>query len=306
MNMLSKWRARLDEIWSRADEVLSMNRRNLHFIYPRNPRKHFPIADDKLLAKEILVPAGVPMPQTYRIYSYFFELQKLGQELSAYRDFVIKPAQGSGGNGIIVIAGRDAEGNWVGVGGKVYTLFDLQKHITDILYGIYSFDLGDRAIIESRVEQHPEMQALSPLGLADVRIILCDEQPVMSMTRVPTKQSNGKANLHQGAVGVAIDIETGITTHGRFLGADADVHPDTGIALAGRQIPHWPEIREVALRAARAVPLKYLGVDIVVSTQGPMLLEINVRPGLEIQNVNQRGMLGVLKRVTESGDANGH
>jgi len=128
----------------------------------------------------------------------------------------------------------------------------------------------------------------------------------MSMTRVPTKQSNGKANLHQGAVGVAIDIETGITTYARFLGADAEVHPDTGIALSGRQIPHWPEIREVALRAARAVPLKYLGVDIVVSTQGPMLLEINVRPGLEIQNVNQRGMLGVLKRVTESGEVNGH
>lgn len=303
---LSFLRSRLEDIRARAGEVLSMNRRNLHFIYPRNARKHFPIADDKLLAKEILVPAGVPMPKTYRIYSYFFELRDLERDLSAYRDFVIKPAQGSGGNGIIVIAGRDPGGNWVGVGGKTYTPFDLQKHITDILYGVYSFDLGDRAIIESRVEQHPEMQTLSPLGLADVRIILCDEQPVMSMTRVPTRQSSGKANLHQGAVGVAIDIETGVTTHGRFLGADADVHPDTGVVLTGRSIPHWAEIREVALRAARAVPLKYLGVDIVVSAQGPMLLEINVRPGLEIQNVNQRGMLGVLKKVVANGETHEH
>lgn len=306
MNWLSKWQSRLEEIRGRAGEVLAMNRRNLHFIYPRNARQYFPIADDKLLAKEILVPAGVPMPQTYRIYSYFFELRNLEQDLSAYRDFVIKPAQGSGGNGIIVIAGRDVDGNWVGVGGKVYTPFDLQKHITDILYGIYSFDLGDRAIIESRVEQHPDMQTLSPLGLADVRIILCDVKPVMAMTRVPTRQSSGKANLHQGAVGVAIDIESGITTHGRFLGEDVDTHPDTGIALIGRRIPHWLEIREVALRAAKAVPLKYLGVDIVVSKQGPMLLEINVRPGLEIQNVNQRGMLGVLKRLADDGESHEH
>jgi alpha-L-glutamate ligase-like protein len=299
---IGKWRAAREH----ASEVLSMNRRNLHFIYPRNAREHFPIADDKLLAKEILVPAGVPMPQTYRVYSYFYELRDLERDLAELRDFVIKPAQGSGGNGIIVVAGRNPDGNWYGVSGKTYTLFDLQKHISDIIYGIYSFDLGDRAIIESRVEQHPEMQALSPLGLADVRIILCDEQPVMSMTRVPTRQSDGKANLHQGAVGVAIDIETGMTTHGRFLGEDADVHPDTGIVLAGRRIPHWAEIREVALRAARAVPLKYLGVDIVVSREGPMLLEINVRPGLEIQNVNQRGMLGVLKNVLENGEAHGH
>ena len=299
MIILKSLMRQIAEVRERASHVLSMNRRNLHFIYPRNARKYFPIADDKLLAKEVLTPVGVPMPQTYRIYSHFFELRDLEKDLAPYHDFVIKPAQGSAGNGIIVIAGRDDDGNWRSVGGKIYTLYDLQKHITDILYGIYSFDLGDQAVIERRVEQHPEMLRLSPLGLADVRIILCDEKPVMAMSRIPTKLSNGKANLHQGAIGVAIDLETGVSTHARLLGEEITHHPDTDIPLLDCHIPCWPEIVEVALRAAQAVPLKYLGVDIVVSTEGPMLLEINVRPGLEIQNVNQRGMLTVLESLAQ-------
>ena len=297
MNRLSAFLLRWRDNGERAATVLSMNRRNLHYIYTRNARKDFPLADDKLLAKEILGAAGVRMPKTYRTYSYFYELRSLEKDLDAYHDFVIKPAQGSGGNGIIVIVGRSGA-DWLGISGKIYSKYDLQKHISDIIFGVYSFDLGDRAIIESRIVQHPEMQELSPLGLADVRVIMCDNQPVMSMSRVPTRQSDGKANLHQGALGVAIDIPTGITTHARFLGEPIDRHPDSGIALIGRTLPYWPEIIELAKLAARAVPLKYLGVDISVSPDGPLLLEINVRPGLEIQNVNQRGMLSILQAMT--------
>lgn len=289
--------SRLGDVRERSAAVLSMNRRNLHYIYTRNARRHFPLADDKLLAKEILGAAGVRMPKTYRTYSHFYELRSLEQDLDAYHDFVIKPAQGSGGNGIIVIVGRSAQG-WLGISGKIYTVFDLQKHISDIIFGVYSFDLGDRAIIESRITQHPDMQELSPLGLADVRVIMCDDMPIMSMTRIPTRQSDGKANLHQGALGVAIDIASGMTTHGRFLGQPIDKHPDSGISLLGRTLPYWPEIIELAQRAARAVPLKYLGIDISISPDGPLLLEINVRPGLEIQNVNDRGMLSILQAMT--------
>ena len=297
MKLLGTFLAHWEGARARAATVLAMNRRNLHYIYTRNERKYFPLADDKLLAKEILSAAGVRMPQTYRIYSYFYELRDLERDLDIYQDFVIKPAQGSGGNGIIVIVGRSGR-DWLGISGKIYTLFDLQKHISDIIFGIYSFDLGDRAIIESRIVQHAEMQLLSPLGLADVRVIMCDDLPVMSMTRIPTRQSDGKANLHQGALGVAIDIASGVTTHGRFLGQTINHHPDSGIALIGRTIPFWPQIIELAQRAARAVPLKYLGVDISISPDGPQLLEINVRPGLEIQNVNERGMLAVLQAMT--------
>ena len=277
--------------------VLGMNRRNLNYIYPGNPRKHFQLADDKLKTKAIMQQHGIPVPRTIRTYSNFFEIRALGTDLAAVDSFVIKPATGSGGGGILVVASRD-EDDWIGISGKRHTAAELKKHISDILFGIYSFDISDSAIIEERIEQHADMTVLSPFGLADIRVLLFRDEPVMSMTRLPTRQSEGRANLHQGAVGVGIDLSTGRTTHAIFKGNPLTEHPDTKEPLIGRAIPCWNLILSIAREAAKAVPLKYLGVDISVSTNGPVLLEINVRPGLEIQNANLTGLRPVLEQTS--------
>lgn len=288
--------------WPRAREnsgrVLGMNERNLGYIYVHNRRRDFPLADNKLLTKEALKGIGVPVPDTYRVYGYFYELNALEEGLSPHRDFAIKPAHGSGGGGIIVIAGRDGA-DWVGVSGTRYSLEDLRRHISDIIFGIYSFDLHDQAIIEERVVQNSWMSALSPLGLADIRVILCREEPVLSMTRIPTRASNGKANLHQGAVGVGIDIKTGETVHAIHGDSSVTVHPDTGAPLIGLRIPHWEKVLDVSRKIAGAVPLKYLGVDIALTEGGVVVLEINVRPGLQIQNANMKGLREILSSLDE-------
>lgn len=284
--------------WRNARElargVLGMNQRNLNYIYPNNARKDFPAADDKILTKEIMRRAGVPVPETYRIYSYFYELTGLARDLADHDQFVIKPAQGSGGGGIMVIAGRGEQG-WTGVTGRTYGVQELKKHLSDIIFGVYSFDLGDRALVEQRIVQHEEMDLLSPLGLADVRVIVYRDEPVLSMTRLPTVSSAGRANLHQGAVGVGIDLASGRTVHAILRGQRVEAHPDTGVGLLGRTIPCWQDVLLTATRAAKAVPLKYLGVDISITPQGPVLLEINVRPGLEIQNANLHGLRAILE-----------
>ncbi len=293
--ILRNWRrARERAIW-----VLGMNQRNLNYIYPSNLRKDFPIADDKITTKEILSRAGVPVPGTYRVYSHFFELRTLEQDIEPYHDFVIKPSQGSGGSGIIVVAGREGR-NWKSVGGRTYALQDLKKHLSDIIFGVYSFDLADRALIEERVVQHDEMSELSPHGLADIRVILYRDEPALSMTRVPTLASEGRANLHQGAVGIGIDLTSGRTMHAVLKGEPVERHPDTGLQLIGRTIPCWNEVLTISRRAAKAVPLKYLGVDISISRSGPVLLEINVRPGLEIQNANLMGLRSKLDELVRS------
>lgn len=285
VNAMKSWHT----VRARARTVLGMNQRNLHYIYPYNRRRDFPLADDKIVTKEIMQRAGVPVPQTYRVYTHFYELRTVARDLDAYRDFVIKPSQGSGGGGIIVISERRGDG-WAGPGGAIYHLDDVRKHLSDILFGVYSFDLHDRVLIEQRIAQHPEMTALSPFGLADVRVILLQDQPRLAMTRLPTRRSGGRANLHQGALGVGIDLATGRTTHAILKGEPVERHPDTGVRLIDRTIPFWSDVLRVAGLAARAVPLKYLGVDISLSETGPVLLEINVRPGLQIQNANEAGL----------------
>ena len=290
----------LKRFFRASTHVLSMNQRNLEYIYPNNARHDFPIADNKLLTKQILSKAGVSVPETYTSYSSFFEMRDMEKDLKALGSFVVKPAQGSGGGGILVVAGQCEQG-WKSVSGKIYTLEDLKKHIADIIFGVYSFGLSDHAIIEAKIEQHQALNQLSPFGLTDVRMILCQHKPVLSMLRVPTEESDGKANLHQGALGVGIDIQTGQATYATHYGETITAHPDTKVSLEAFSLPFWDEIVRMSIQVAESVPLKYLGVDLVISTDKPMVLEVNVRPGIEIQNANMMGMRKILEAQKAEG-----
>jgi len=292
--MAFAWVNQTKRFFTASTQVLNMNQRNLEYIYPNNARSDFPIADNKLLTKKVLTKVGVSVPETYVSFSSFFEMRNMAQDLAAFETFVIKPAQGSGGGGILVMGSKYKDG-WKTLGGSYYTLAELKKHIADIIFGVYSFGLSDHAIIEAKIEQHEALNQLSPFGLTDVRMILCQHQPVLSMLRVPTKESDGKANLHQGALGVGIDIETGLATYATHYGEAIECHPDTQVSLQEFSLPFWQKIVQMSIKSAESVPLKYLGVDLVVSTDKPLVLEVNVRPGIEIQNANMIGMRKILK-----------
>jgi len=298
LSILSGFFSRFRHMRKNLACVLSMNQRNLNYIYPNNQREDYPLADNKLITKQFMKDVDIALPETYKVYGYFYELRKLGNDLEKYHDFVIKPAKGSGGGGIVVIAGRDESNqNWLGVNGAVYSVDDLRKHISDIIFGIYSFGLHDEAIIEERVQQHSDVDRISPYGLADVRMIICQHKPVLAMIRLATKESNGTANLHQGAVGAGINITTGMTQHATQEGRSISVHPDSGVELIGVTLPFWKDVVDAGIRIARKSPLKYIGVDIAISKDGPRLLEINVRPGIEIQNANACGMRKILEEL---------
>jgi len=227
------------------------------------------------------------------VYRYFFELQRLREDLAPHAEFVVKPARGRGGGGIVVITGS-REMFWLGIDGRLHSVDALRRHLGDILFGVYSFDLGDAVLVEERIRQHPALEELSPLGLADVRVIVYRDRPALSMIRVPTSTSKGRANLHQGGLGIALDLATGRTGHAQHNGREAVCHPDTGLQLAGRSIPFWDEVLRISRKSAEIFPLKYLGIDIAITATGPVLLEINVRPGLEIQNVTRSGLRPLL------------
>ena len=288
------WKGALRRIlWPTGEEVVGINRRNLGYIYPSNPRQFFSLADDKVLTKEVLGQAGLPVAATLRVYRYFFELQRLQEDLAPHAEFVVKPARGRGGGGIVVITGRQ-ESSWLAIDGRRHSVEALRRHLGDILFGVYSFDLGDAVLVEERIRQHPAVEELSPLGLADVRVITYQDRPALAMIRVPTSSSGGRANLHQGGLGISLDLATGRTGHALHKGREVVCHPDTGLTLGGRSIPFWDEVLRISRMTAEVFPLKYLGIDIVITATGPVLLEINVRPGLEIQNVTRSGLRPLL------------
>jgi len=287
---------KIKQIQSNASEVLSINNRNLGYVYPNNNRTHFPLANDKLICKKNLQAIGVEVPRTYFSYGYFYELRQLGKDISDLTDFVIKPANGSAGNGIVVIT-RRVDNGWISAGGRYYSLQEIKKHISDIIFGAYSHDMSDTAIIEQRIIQHKMLDEICNLGLSDIRVILYKDNPVAAMARIPNSESDGKANIHQGAIALGIDITSGVTVHGIKDGETITEHTDSGTKVIDIQMPYWKEILEMAKKAAISVPLKYLGVDIAITDKGPVMIEINARPGIEIQNANNKPMRNELELI---------
>ena len=300
--MIAKLRELLAILRADKGEVLGMNRRNLEMIYPRNPRVNFSIVNDKLKTKEVLERAGLPVSPTLTLFRSFHELGELEARLAPWDELVIKPAHGSGGRGILVIARRDGDA-FITAGGRRLEREDVRRRVADILFGVYTFDKADVAFVEPRIHPDPFFATLFADGLSDVRVITVDGQPVLSMIRVPTRASDGRANLHQGAIGLGLDMATGEVVRARKKGQVVVHHPDSGVELVGRVIPFWSEILEICRRGAAAIPLGYLGFDIVIDrASGPVVLEVNARPGLEIQNVTGVPLRAHVARLGLGGD----
>ena len=281
----------------RSRGVLGMNARNAGAISEQNPRALFPLVDDKLRFLEVCQRIGVPTPAVFAVFGRHGDLCHLAETLAASPDCVIKPARGSSGRGIVLLTGQAASG-WRRHNGSVATLEELRRHVSDVLSGLYS--LGgrpDRAIVQQRLRTHPALERISYRGTPDVRVLVYRGEPAMAMLRLPTLESGGRANLHQGGVGVGIDIETGTTTRAVWHGRSVDRHPDTGEPLAGRDVPDWPKVLTTAQTVARATGLGFVGVDVVPDVVGPVVLEANARPGLTIQTANGIGLRGVLERI---------
>ena len=274
-----------------AKGVLGMNARNAHYTTRLNPRSHYPLVDDKLRTKRLAEDAGIAVPRLYGVIRENHELSGIRSRLAGYADFVVKPAHGSGGNGILVVSGRSGE-RLVKSSGQEITFEDLEYHIANVLSGMYS--LGghpDAAMIEYRVAFDPLFEDIAYRGVPDIRTLVLRGVPVMAMVRLPTRASDGRANLHQGAVGAGIDLASGRTIGAVYRNGVVTRHPDTNHDLAGLQIPNWERLLDLAARCHDLTSLGYLGVDVVLDAHyGPLMLELNARPGISIQIANRAGL----------------
>ncbi len=290
----------------RQKGILSINQRNSDYVLRYNRRKLYPLVDDKLKTKQLAIRSGIAVPELFALIKTEHQVKKIQSVLDPLTDFVIKPAHGSGGDGIIVVTQRVMHA-YRQVNGRLLTQQDLSHHLSCLLSGAYSLGgHADYAIIERRVVVDPVFAAVSHEGVPDVRIITLLGYPVMAMVRLPTRLSGGKANLHQGAIGVGINLANGKTLGGVFHNDTIDAHPDTLNPICNIQVPYWDKILEIAASCYEMTGLGYIGVDIVLDKEeGPLMLELNARPGLNIQIANREGLLhrcqSVEKHVAETG-----
>lgn len=282
----------------RAMGVVGINMRNARYLLPNNPRRLYRLVDDKLQTKALAEKEGLSVPETYAVIRSPHDAALLEKLLKDRPSFVIKPARGSGGKGVLVIDGRE-KGKYLKPSGVGLTGDELRHHVANILAGLFS--LGghrDCALVEYRVRPAKILTDISYQGAPDIRIVMLHGYPVMAMLRAATRESDGRANLHQGAIGIGIDLATGLTIRAVHHGKPITRHPDVDIGLIGIQMPQWDKILDIAVTCHEMTGLGYLGADIMIDeTIGPLMIEVNARPGLAIQMANGVGLMRRLEPV---------
>lgn len=283
---------------SSLKDVLGLNARTLQYISEANTRAATKIANNKLKTKKALQVAGVPTPRLFGVIHSRQELRRF-RWTKLPSSFVLKPNNASGGGGIIVVFGRNKKGHWVKADKVEIFIPELKNQILDVLDG--SFTLGnipDVAFFEQRISNHATLKPYSVRGIPDIRVLVYNLVPIMAMLRLPTEESGGRANLQMGGIGVGVDIVHGFTTRAIHHGHLIETLPGGRQGLSGVRIPYWNDILLLASRAARAVGLNYAGVDIAIDREdGPLVLELNARPGLKIQFANMAPLKSRLRRI---------
>jgi len=291
-------------------QFLTKNERNKTYLR-KNSAEGRSVADSKYKTKKILDKAGVNVPKLIKRFKNSDELERFEWE-KLEGNFVTKPVSGYGGEGILIIRKKITNHklqitNFQLMDGKVITIEEIKVHCKEILAGRYSLHgMADSVLIEERIKIHPMFLAITKTGTPDIRVIVYNKIPVMAMFRIPTEKSKGKANLQQGAIGLGVDLATGITTYGiEGKGEEIKKMYDYGkkklIKVNGIRIPKWIDILEAAVNSQRAIPgLGFLGVDVVLDKdRGPMILEVNSRPGLSIQICNKAGLKQRMNKVED-------
>jgi len=278
--------------------MLGMNCRNVEFINRYNDRSLYPLVDNKLNTKLLAEEYAVPTPKLQFVVREQHEITHIERQLVDRDSFVLKPAKGSGGKGILVVTGREAR-KFVKSSGATLGISDIRRHMSNILAGLYSLGgTPDVVIIEDLIAFDDCFAGYSHEGVPDIRIIVFRGYPVMAMLRLATHASDGKANLHQGAVGLGLALDSGRCLNAVQFSQPITLHPDTGRALRDIHISGWREILILAAQCYDMTGLGYIGTDLVLDKyRGPQLLELNARPGLSIQVANGQGLLPRLRHI---------
>ena len=144
-------------------------------------------------------------------------------------------------------------------------------------------------IVQPRVRTAPDLADLSPDVLPTLRIVtMRDADRKIEADRVLLKlqgKSEFVDNLIQGGLGAPVDLETGTLGSAVSWTDWWSAHlsdPNTGDAIADRTVPFLPEALDLCRTAHAQIDLPLIGWDVGLSDHGPILVEANRAPSVEL------------------------
>jgi hypothetical protein len=237
------------------------------------------VFNDKAVSELVCRGVGLRLPR------YFGELEPSSQ----YRDqiesifrvnadlnkIIIKPVLGHAGRGIDV-AYRSESGLLVKTGATVIPLKD--------------YRLAGTAIVQEYVQQHPKIAEISSRSVNTIRLVTLWTKSGETIL-VSASMRFGVGNAHvdnwsSGGIAVGVDHHTGRLMDVAFdkSGNRFYKHPDTEFVFAGFPLPYWEETVEIATKLQKEANFyRLIGVDVAITPDGPILIEMNANPDIVFQ-----------------------
>jgi Sugar-transfer associated ATP-grasp len=276
MYLPNRWRSRKRQV------PTSQSRKALIYLNARK-HSHLQFIDYKHLFVAHCKQAGLP---TIPLVAEFVDgrSDELREGLPA-RDLFSKPVNRSHGEGALLWRydrGRDCFFN--AENDEIFSREALLRFLCDL-------SLSGRILLQKRLINHAALSSVTNGALSTVRIVTCIAPSgsidlMLPIIRMPTGRSVVD-NFTQGGLKAPIDLASG-TVCGAALRRDSrlgvissDKHPDTGQEFKGFPIPMWTETVDLARRAHAAfLSVHFIGWDIAILQNGPVLVEANTLPDL--------------------------
>lgn len=164
-------------------------------------------------------------------------------------------------------------------------------------------------LLEEPVIQCEEMNRLNPSSVNTTRMVsVMNDKGEVTILTTFLRIGNGKHvdNFNSGGMTARVDVETGVVLEEAVnkAGELFEKHPISGTTIKGFQMPYWDEAKEMVKKAAKlSTHVRYVGWDVGMSVNGPVLIEGNQFPGHDIYQVAEKmkeGQLGVLPMFEEA------
>jgi len=256
---------------------------------------YYTIGENKIIIEQFFKALKISQPITLCIllfgYVYSSGMERLTFD-QVYRELIqnnpeklfVKPAGGYGGKGIHIFHKKD-RGHYV-----------TEDNVSFDQNFLDTIGKDQDYIVQYGITQHREISEIYPESVNTFRIITENKNGVARVVCAMLRMGRGHKevdNVSSGGICVNIDISTGkLGDYAMSYDEEKiDHHPDTHVAFRNITISKWDEILKFATVSASKMPfLTYLGWDIALTPDGPVAIEINRTPFLDVLETLSGGL----------------
>lgn len=242
------------------------------------PYEYQVIFNDKSVSEQLCKGMGIQVPTSYGLIDPECDCREVVANIFTDTELnvlIIKPILGHAGRGIILALKR---------------LNGIVIETKDSEYSLAEYEFKVKSIIQEIIIQNAEIAKISNASLNTIRLIslLTRSQEVIILS-ASMRFGVGNAyvdNWSAGGIAVGVDHNNGTLMEIAYdkHGGQYYEHPDSKVVFKNYKIPFWDEVMQIPQKVQESCPFyKLIGVDVGISKNGPVLIEINANPDIVFQ-----------------------